>query len=192
VTIHIHPEGARLVDSAGRLAVRIADTLLEADIVVSAIGDVPNVEWLGSAGFRCRPGVVVDSRCRVSDRIVAAGDVAAFGEPPRRNPHWSNAIEQARAAAAALLLGEAAAPHVPRPYFWTDQFALAMKMGGRTPFRGEPQVIDGSVAELDAIVQWSHGGSPTGALAINRRIPISRLHRIAGNPLPTVFSGAPQ
>ncbi|WP_102419268.1 NAD(P)/FAD-dependent oxidoreductase [Mycobacterium sp. 4858] len=192
VSIRIHPDGARLVDRAGRLAVHIADTVLEADIVVSAVGDVPNVEWLQSSPLRCRPGVVIDSRCRVSDRIVAAGDVAAFGEPPRRTPHWSNAIDQARVAAAALLLGDAAIPHVPRPYFWTDQFSLAMKMGGRMPFRGEPLVVEGSVAKLDALVHWTQGGNPNGALAINKRIPISRLHRVAGNPLPTVFSGATQ
>lgn len=192
VNFRIHPDGARLIDRAGRLAVHIADAVLEADVVVSAVGDIPNVEWLQSSGFGCRPGVVVDSRCRVSDRIVAAGDVVAFGEPARRTPHWSNAIEQARVAAAALLLGDAAIPHAPRPYFWTDQFSLAMKMSGRMPFRGEPLVVEGSVAKLDALVQWSHGGSPNGALAINKRVPISRLHRIAGNPLPTVFSGANQ
>jgi len=193
VAIRIDPKGAELRDSAGHLAVQINDTLLHADIVVTAVGDIPNVEWLHSTPLRCRSGVVVDSRCRISDRIVAAGDVAAFGVPARRNPHWSNAIDQARVAAAALLMGDGANAHVSRPYFWTDQFGLALKMGGHTPFCGDPQVVDGSLAQLHALMQWNHGGCPNGALAINRRIPISRLHRIAGNPQPSnVFSGAPQ
>ena len=182
VNIVIDANGAHLVDHGGRLAVKYADSVVEADLVVSAVGDVPNVEWLKTSGVAHQPGVVVDSRCRVSERIVAAGDVVAFGTPPRRSPHWSSAIDQARVAAAALVLGDSAGAHSPRPYFWTDQFDLALKIGGATPFVGEPHVIEGSVAELQALVQWTHGGRPRGALAINKRMPISRLHTAAGNP----------
>lgn len=182
VELCIDPSGVTLVESGGRLAARLGSTVFEADLVISAVGDRPNVEWLSDSGVACVPGVVVDSRCRVGDRIVAAGDVAAFGDPPRRNPHWSNALDQARTAAAALLHGDAAPEYVARPYFWSDQFALALKVGGRTPFLGEPEVMAGSVDGLDALVQWRRDGIAYGALAINRRIALSKLHHAAGNP----------
>jgi 3-phenylpropionate/trans-cinnamate dioxygenase ferredoxin reductase subunit len=183
VDIRIDPNGASLLRrSDGQPAVQLSDTMLHADLIVTAIGDIPNVEWLGDTGIHCSPGVVVDSRCRVTENIVAAGDVAAFGFPPRRNPQWSNAIDQARVAAAALMHGDAADELIHRPYFWTDQFALSLKMGGPAPFVGRPEIIDGSVDDLAAILQWNDNGRAIGALALNKRIPISRLHRVAGNP----------
>ena len=186
VDIRINPDGASLVRcDDGQPAVQLSDTMLHADVIVSAVGDVPNVEWLEDTGIHCSPGVVVDSRCRVTDNIVAAGDVAAMGDPLRRSPQWSNAIDQARVAAAALMLGDAADELIHRPYFWTDQFALSLKMGGPAPFVGQPEIVDGSVDDLAAILQWNDSGRAKGALALNRRIPISRLHRVAGNPTPT-------
>lgn len=186
VDIRINPDGAALVRRKdGQLAVQLSDTMLHADVIVTAVGDIPNVEWLENTGIACSPGVVVDSRCRVTDNIVAAGDVASIGDPLRRNPQWANAIDQARVAAAALRHGDAADELIHRPYFWTDQFALSLKMGGPAPFVGQPDIVDGSVDDLAAILQWNEGGRATGALALNKRIPISRLHRVAGNPTPT-------
>ncbi len=185
VDVRIDPSGVNLVERSGRPAAMLGDAVIEADVVVTAVGDVPNVEWLVDSGIATVPGVVVDSRCRVSDRIVAAGDVAAFGTPARRTPHWSHAVEQSRIAAAALLLGDGAPIYTPRPYFWTDQFDLALKMGGATPFLGMPEVLVGSLDALDALVQWTDEGVPRGALAINRRVPIPRLHSLAGNHLPS-------
>ncbi|MCS5720775.1 FAD-dependent oxidoreductase [Herbiconiux sp. CPCC 203407] len=181
------PSGVTLVERGGRLAARLGSTVYEGDLVVSAVGDRPNIEWLAGSGLVCLPGVVVDSRCRVTDRIVAAGDVAAFGSPPRRNPHWSNALDQARTAVAALLNGDEAPEYLARPYFWSDQFSLALKMGGHTPFLGEPDVLAGSLDDLDALVQWRRDGVPYGALAVNRRIAISKLHLAAGNPTANII-----
>ncbi|CAI9410557.1 NAD(P)/FAD-dependent oxidoreductase [Nocardioides sp. T2.26MG-1] len=135
-----------------------------ADVVITAVGDVSNTEWLGLDG-----AVPVDARGRWRPGIVAAGDVAAF--PSGRTPLWTSAIEQSRVAAAALLHGDAAPAYVPRPYFWTEQFGLSIKAAGSLPAHGEPTVVDG---EGDAVLlQW-----PGAAVAVNYRIPVPRLRRL--------------
>ncbi|MBD9736138.1 FAD-dependent oxidoreductase, partial [Streptomyces sp. H28] len=93
-------------------------TRLDADVVVEAVGCVPNTEWLaGNAGLDLSDGVRCDNRMLAdgSDRLVAAGDVARFPNPlfddvPRRVEHWSIPADTARRAAAtltALLAGDA-------------------------------------------------------------------------------------
>src|SRR5690606_18299331 len=103
-------------------------TRLDADVVVEAVGCVPNTEWLaGNAGLDLSDGVRCDNRMLAdgSDRLVAAGDVARFPNPlfddvPRRVEHWSIPADTARRAAAtltALLAGDAPdpAPFTPVP-----------------------------------------------------------------------------
>ena len=75
---HPTPTGVELVDG----------TRLEADLVVSAVGDVPNVEWLAGSGVQVHGGIVVDRRCRVAPDVVAAGDVTVISRRRRRaDPH---------------------------------------------------------------------------------------------------------
>jgi NADPH-dependent 2,4-dienoyl-CoA reductase/sulfur reductase-like enzyme len=132
--------------------------------VVTAVGDVPNTEWLGATG-----PLVVDARGRWRPDVVAAGDVAAY--PAGRTPLWTSAIEQSRVAAAALLRGDEAPAYVARPYFWTEQFGLSIKAAGRLPAAGDPVVVDG---DGDAVLlQW-----PGAAAAVNYRIPVPRLRRL--------------
>ena len=104
---------------------------------MTAIGDVPNVEWLAGSGL-LRDGVLVaDERGQVAPGVVAAGDVATVPTPRglRRVPLWNSAIEQSQVAAAHLV-GADAARWSPHPYFWTEQFGLSLKAVGHAPFRG--------------------------------------------------------
>ena len=134
------------------------------DLVVTAVGDLPNTEWLGVTG-----PLAVDSRGRWRPGVVAAGDVAAY--PAGRTPFWTSAIEQGRAAATALLRGDEAPPYVARPYLWTEQFGLSIKAAGGLPAAGDPTVEDG---EGDALLlRW-----PGAAAAVNYRIPVPRLRRL--------------
>jgi 3-phenylpropionate/trans-cinnamate dioxygenase ferredoxin reductase subunit len=180
VTYTIAPDGARLQNAGDRILVHTATGTLEAGIVVSSVGCRPNVEWLMSSGLAVTPGLVVDERCRVTPDIVAAGDVVSV-TGGRRQPHWSNALDQARTAASALLQGDGATPYDHRPYFWTEQFGLSLKIAGNGPPTGEPTMLDGSADDLAAILQWVEDGRPVAAAALNRRIPISRLHNLAGH-----------
>lgn len=149
-----------------------------ADLVVTAVGDVPNVEWLGSSGLLRDGALVVDSRGRLRPEVVAAGDVAAFPSRsgPRRTPLWTSAIEQAKVAAATLLRGDEAPAYLPRPYFWTEQFGLSVKAAGELPAPGAPTVVEGDVADGAALLRWVTGGG--AAVAINYRIPVPRLRRL--------------
>ena len=138
-----------------------------ADLVVTAVGDLPNTEWLGYAG-----ALAVDDRGRWRPDVVAAGDVAAY--PSGRTPLWTSAIEQARVAATALLHGDDAPAYVPRPYFWTEQFGLSVKAAGLLPVQGEPTVVDGGGDGGGVLLQW-----PGAAVAVNYRIAVPRLRRLA-------------
>ncbi|MEU4455422.1 FAD-dependent oxidoreductase [Nocardioides sp. NPDC023903] len=187
VTVHHDPAGVELIERGGRLAASLAGREFAADIVVTAVGDRPRVEWLLSSGLADRRGVPVDSRCRVTANIVAAGDVTTWGDR-RRTPHWAAAMDQARVAARALVAGDAAEPYQPRPYFWSDQFGLALKMAGECPFPGRPVLLDGEEELGRAVFQWrSPDGDPIGAMTVNTPMAIARLHRTAGTaPRPPI------
>jgi 3-phenylpropionate/trans-cinnamate dioxygenase ferredoxin reductase component len=175
--------GASRVERSGNASrVVLPDgTALEADVVVTAIGDVPNVEWLAGSGL-LRDGVLyADERGQVAPGVVAAGDVAAVPTPlgVRRVPLWNSAIEGARVAAAHLV-GADAAQVTAHPYFWTEQFGLSLKAVGHAPFVGEPVLVDGSVEEERLLLQWPDTGAPQGgaAVAVNYRIPIPKLRAL--------------
>ena len=124
---------ARLVDSDAGTRVALADgTELEADLVVTAIGDEPNIDWLAGSGLLTDGSLRVDSRGRLRPDIVAAGDVAFFPTPAACSgcPLWTSAIDQAKAAAVGLLQGDAAPEFTFQPYFWTEGFGLSLKSVG--------------------------------------------------------------
>ena len=178
----LSPGGASLVGGDQVTAVTTDDgrRRIEADVVISAVGDEPNVEWLRSSGLPLAGGLVVDEACRVAPGVVAAGDVVARQLAPgvyRRTPHWTNAVLQGRAAALSLLDPDAG-PNVPDQYFWTEQFALDVKIAGELPLAGQPVVLDGTPPH-SALLQWQRGGEPVAAVAINYRIPVTRLKRLA-------------
>lgn len=152
----------------------------DADLVVTAAGDLPNVEWLGSSGLLRNGALVVDSRGRVRPDIVAAGDVATLPtrQGLRRVPLWTSAIDQAKISAAALFHGEDAPPLELRPYFWTEQFGLALKAAGDLPVDGEPTWLDGNRDAGTALLRWEHADGTGAAAAINYRIPVPRLRRL--------------
>lgn len=182
--------GARLLVSAGRVELEgdpVSGVLFDgsrsetADLVVSAAGDIPNVDWLAGSGLLIADGVVVDDRCRVAPGIVAAGDIACREVAPgvhRRTPHWSNAVAQARAAAAALLYPDPPT-FIPDDYFWTEMFGLDVKIAGVPPLLGDPELIDGDPARRSMLLRWTRAGGTTAAVAINYRIAAARLRGIA-------------
>ncbi|WP_198289932.1 NAD(P)/FAD-dependent oxidoreductase [Nocardioides sp. Iso805N] len=176
--------GLAIVESAGAVLEASADGMvrvvvaeggaLEADLVVSAVGDVANTEWLASTGLSAPDGIHVDTRGLARPDVAAVGDVAVMPTPygRRRIPLWTSAIEQAKTAAAALLLGEAASPLELRPYFWTEQFGLTLKAAGRLPVSGDPEYVEGGPGA--GLMRW-----PEAAVALNYRIPIPRLRRLS-------------
>ncbi|GEL21777.1 pyridine nucleotide-disulfide oxidoreductase [Pseudonocardia sulfidoxydans NBRC 16205] len=179
VTLAHHPAGVRLRGS-GTPAAELADgRRFDGDLVISAVGCRPDVEWLAGSGLVTDGDLRIDDRCRVAAGILAAGDVAAFpgDHGHRRTPWWTSALDQARTAAATLLDDDAGAPLVPSPYFWTEQFGITLRVCGPLPVRGRPTVVAGSPAE-GLLLTWPDGRDGATAAAVNRRIPISRLRAL--------------
>ncbi|OAV62137.1 NAD(P)/FAD-dependent oxidoreductase [Enteractinococcus helveticum] len=180
--------GLRLIDgrvnavdelSTG-MAVQLADgQQVSSDIVISAIGDAPNIQWLAQAGLLHDGRLVIDRQCRVQDNIVAAGDVAWLKTPegPQRYPVWTSAIEQAKIAAASLLNPQDATQLNFQPYFWTDQWGMNLKISGpaRLP-ETAPVVVRGSLEERAAVLHWPEYGA---AAAWNLRMSLPKLHKLA-------------
>ena len=106
---------------------RLADgSEISADVVVVGIGAAPATDWLASSGLEIGDGVICDATCATrAPGVVAAGDVARWYHEGYRESlrieHWTNAVEQADAAAARLLDGPTAPPYAPIPFVWSDQ-----------------------------------------------------------------------
>ncbi|WP_151769691.1 NAD(P)/FAD-dependent oxidoreductase [Streptomyces abyssomicinicus] len=173
---------ARLGGGAGGTRVVLADgTVLDAELVVTAAGDVPNTEWLAGTGLTADGAVPVDVRGLVRPDVAAVGDLAALPTPygPRRVPLWSSAIEQAKAAARALLHGVAAPPLSFQPYFWTEQFGLGLKAVGHLPGEGRPVYLEGGPGGGPALMRWTHADGTGVAVALDHRVSVPRLRRLS-------------
>ncbi|MFG1378696.1 NAD(P)/FAD-dependent oxidoreductase [Xanthobacter autotrophicus] len=125
---------ARLMGPERVTGVELADgRVLPADLVLSAVGAVPNAELAAEAGLVLENGIRVDETTRTSvPDIYAAGDVASF--PSRlygrrvRLESVQNAIDQAKAAAKAIMGGVVA--YDPIPWFWSDQYDVKLQIAG--------------------------------------------------------------
>ncbi|WP_406428403.1 NAD(P)/FAD-dependent oxidoreductase [Streptomyces sp. NBC_00147] len=178
----IETGSARLERRGGSARVVLDDgAVLTAEILVTAVGDIPNTEWLAGTGLTAEGAVPVDSRGLVRPDIAAVGDLAALPTPNglRRLPFWNSAIEQAKVAARGLVRGDDAPPLRFQPYFWTEQFGLSLKAVGHLPLEGEPTYVDGEPGGGPALLRWSHDDGTGVAVALNYRIPIPRLRRAA-------------
>jgi len=177
-------EGVRLDDAS----------VVPADVVVIGIGVAPSTGWLEGSGLDLDNGVACDMWCRAQaggqpvPGIVAAGDVANWHHRARghamRVEHWTNAIEQAEAAAATLVRGEEAAPFEPVPYFWSDQYGTKIQFVGEARPGDEIAVLDGSLDEDRFVVGWGRDGRLVGALGFSRPAKIMRYRTM-------IESGAP-
>jgi 3-phenylpropionate/trans-cinnamate dioxygenase ferredoxin reductase subunit len=123
----------RLTGDHGRVngAVLADGSRIEADFALVGIGVAPDDALAAAAGLAIDNGVAVDAFCATSDpAIFAAGDCASFPWRGRRIRLESvqNAIDQAKAAAAAML-GRPAA-YDPTPWFWSDQYDVKLQIAG--------------------------------------------------------------
>jgi NADPH-dependent 2,4-dienoyl-CoA reductase/sulfur reductase-like enzyme len=130
--------------------------------VVVGVGVAPNIALASAAGLDIDNGVLVDASLRTSDPdIYAVGDIANHDHPLLgmrvRVEHWAAALNQPKAAAAAML-GEDV-QYSELPYFYTDQYDLGMEYVGHAP-RGsfERVVVRGDLAAREFVAFWLDGG----------------------------------
>jgi 3-phenylpropionate/trans-cinnamate dioxygenase ferredoxin reductase subunit len=133
VEIHFGAEVAAIEGSDAARAVALADgSGFPADLVVFGIGASPNESVAAAAGLACDRGVVVDSCARTSaENVVAAGDCTVWRREDGamlRLESVQNAVEQGKAAAAALMGREK--PFAATPWFWSDQYDVKLQMAG--------------------------------------------------------------
>ena len=175
VTFHLgqgvsefHDDGVTLTDG----------TRLTADVVIEAVGSVPNVEWLHGNDLNLEDGVLTDNLMRVVGTdvpVVAVGDIARFPNPrfddvPRRIEHWNLPTETGKRAGQTLgaLLGgeEPTGDFRPMPAFWSDQYDIALQSYGQ-PALGEATLVDGEWSG-DCIVEYLRDGEVIGVVGVNR------------------------
>lgn len=162
-------------------------THLDADLVIEAIGSVPNVAWLEGNGLDLTNGVLCDEELRMGDitAAVAVGDVARFPLPSSngqalRIEHWQMAGDTARHAARTLLrdlgaLDEPGTPFDALASFWSDQGETSINSFGLIALADRTEVIEGSL-EDDAAVAYYAGERVVGVvlLGMKRRLPFYR------------------
>lgn len=142
---------------------------LPADLVLVGIGAVPNAELALAAGLSCPNGIAVDAQGRTVDPdIFAVGDCALHPNPyaggPFRLESVQNAIDQAKAVAAALL-GDAA-PYDAVPWFWSDQGSAKLQTTG-LPISPDSHVQRGDPDQGRFTVFHLRGGVMIAADSVN-------------------------
>jgi 3-phenylpropionate/trans-cinnamate dioxygenase ferredoxin reductase subunit len=185
--------GARLAailgdDSARSL--RLADgSEIATDVVLLATGAQPNVELAQAAGLACQDGIVVDVHARTS-----APDVYAIGDCTRFPSHRydrkirlesvQNAIDQAKAAAAAIV-GKPA-PYDPVPWFWSDQYEIKLQIAGLLDGYDQVDIVgDPATAKFSA--EYRKSGRLIAVDAIND----GRAHMLARRRIAEETTQAP-
>ena len=162
------------------------------DVIVEAVGSVPNVDWLADAGLDLSNGVLCDATLTAtgSDRILAVGDVARFPNAlfdasPRRVEHWSipglTARRAAETIAARVAGAEPPARFAPLPSFWSDQHGLRLQSFGAPGLGDAVQVLEGSLADLGrapCLIEYRRVGQPVGILGLNAAPAALAQHRV--------------
>nr|WP_296073339.1 FAD-dependent oxidoreductase [uncultured Actinoplanes sp.] len=163
----------RELRGTGRVSHVVLDdgTVLDADVVLVAVGVSPNTALAEQAGLRVGNGILVDSRLRTDDPdIFAAGDVANVDHPLLRSrvrvEHWANALHSGPAAARAMLGWTDGYDRLP--YFFTDQYDLGMEYAGWIPPGATTDlIIRGDLGRREFVAFWTIDGRVVAGMNVN-------------------------
>jgi 3-phenylpropionate/trans-cinnamate dioxygenase ferredoxin reductase subunit len=145
-------------------------TVLPADLVVVAIGVVPNMELAGSAGLAISNGIAVDELLRTSDEnIFAIGDCAEYPHAQARCRVRLESVQNAvdHAAAVARTIAGKPSPYTAVPWFWSDQFDIRLQMAGLSA-NFDQTVIRGMMESRKFSVFYFRNRQLLGIDSINR------------------------
>jgi NADPH-dependent 2,4-dienoyl-CoA reductase/sulfur reductase-like enzyme len=165
---------------------------VECDVLLVAIGVVPETRWLAGSGLTIDDGVVCDETLLAAPGVVAAGDVArwpnvAFGGEVMRIEHWTNAAEQGVYAGERLLRaarGEPAEPFAPVPFVWSDQYDVKIQCAGRFDGADRMEVVDGSLAERRFVAIFERNGLISGVLGFTAPRRVMQFRRLVAQRAP--------
>ncbi|MCR2764344.1 NAD(P)/FAD-dependent oxidoreductase [Microbacterium sp. zg.B48] len=147
------------------------DSRLQTDLVIAGVGVTPNTAWLEGSGLTLDNGVVVDESLAAGPPgVYAVGDIANWPNPlfgrRMRVEHWTNASQQATAAARNLMRGTTT-PFSGANYVWSDQYGVRIQLAGVTT-GADVEVVAGSIRDHDGLAWYRTGDRLVGALAIGR------------------------
>jgi len=151
--------------------VLVGGEVIPADLVLVAVGAIPNIGLADAASLAVEDGVLVDASLKTSGPdIYAAGDVANAYHPVAgmhlRSEHWANALNGGKAAARSMLGEEVSYDNIP--YFYTDQFDLGMEYSGFGPLtQGAELVYRGDRVGREFIAFWLADGRVVAGMNVN-------------------------
>ena len=182
--------------------------VIEADLVIVALGATRDTGWLSAAGLLADAGgLTCDAACRAltlagapDPDIYAAGDVARWPNPLTGGratavEHWGNAVDQARHAAGNMLARPAdQRPYSHLPAFWSSQFGLNIKLAGVTEGADALAVVQGSRASQRFLAVYGRAGRSIAALSFDqaRWLPSYAEAVAAGMAFPPIIGAADQ
>lgn len=153
-------------------AVELSDgTVVDADLVLVAVGAAPNIELAQAAGIKIDNGVTVDERLATSaSDVYAAGDIANAWHPAAgariRSEHFSNALKGG-AAAARIMLGQDVR-YDDLPTFVSEQFDVTLQFAGYAPLMQGAQVVyRGDPASTSFQAFWLREGRAVAGVNVN-------------------------
>lgn len=155
---------------------------LAADLVLVAVGVVPNAELAEGAGLPVRNGIVVDEHLLTPDpRISAIGDCASgpsvHAPGLLRLESVQNAVDQAKAVAARLT--GRPAPYASAPWFWSDQGPDKLQIAGLVS-EGSRRLRTGDGGTGRFTVLSFRGERFVGAESVNRPADHMAARRLLG------------
>jgi 3-phenylpropionate/trans-cinnamate dioxygenase ferredoxin reductase subunit len=145
-------------------------SVIDADIVITGIGIVPNIELAQAAGLTLDNGIVVNDVGQTSDaHIYAAGDCTQHPNDvlgrKLRLESVPNAIEQGKAVASAIC--GAPKPYHQVPWFWSDQYDVKLQIAG-VPTQIDQKVLRGDDTSNSFAWFYFTSDKLTGVTAVNR------------------------
>lgn len=151
-----------LTDTEGHVrAVALASgEVIRADLVVVAVGVIPNDSLAADAGLKVHDGILVDEYLATGDPCISAlGDCASYPSIHAgriaRLESVQNASDQAKFLARRITTGKSEEPYSEVPWFWSHQGDIRLNMVGiarpdlQTVIRGDQEAGKFSVFAFD-------------------------------------------
>ena len=160
---------------------------VDAEVVLVALGAIPNTEWLRDSGLAldARGGILCDGTLTSinDDDILAAGDVVSWPHPLAggdvvRVEHWTVAAEHG-ALAGRNAHGRPPAErsgHVAPPYFWSDQYDIKIQAVGFPARAATLEIVEEDGPRLIAEARDA-AGRLVGAIAFNNAKKLAAYRR---------------
>jgi apoptosis-inducing factor 3 len=167
VTFHL----GKTVTKMEQRKVTVSDgTQLQADFLVLGVGVRPAIALAEQAGLKIDRGVAVDQYLETSaPGVFAAGDIARWPDAHSgqqiRIEHWVVAERQGQVAARNILGYRE--PFDAVPFFWTQQFDVALKYVGHAE-KWDAIDIDGSLEAKSCAVSYKREGRTMAVATIGR------------------------